>query len=559
MESLLSDLKFGVRLLARSPLFAGLTLLMVAVGVGGTTAVFSVINGVLLRRLPYADADRLFWVYQNNTDQGWTKVPADAPDFLDWRAQNHVFEDIAATVGANYNLTGDGQPESLAGPRVSPGLFEMLRVQPVIGRSFTSDEERLGRDHVVVISERLWYSGRGSSGGVGRTSLRSTLVIGEVSLCLVLVIGAALLIRSFEHLRKVNAGFHPERLLVVDVGLPAAKYADQQRKAAFVQDLLARVRSLPGAESAAAGLGLPLSGVESGIAVNEVEAAPRGPGAPGAAGYRQVSPNYFATMGTALVRGRDFDDRDRDDSPPVVIVNETFARQFLSTGDPIGKRIQVGDGFRNPCQVVGVVRDVRHKSLAQDAGPEMYFPFAQRCWGYVQFVVRTRSQPEQLANAIRAQVQAVDPDQPIEHVRTMSQLVSESLAQRRFAMTVLAVFAGVALLLALAGIYGVLAYSVTQRIHEFGIRMAIGARGRDVLALVLGQGIRLTLCGLGIGLVLSFALTRVLSGQLFGVSPTDAVTFTGVPAVLALAALLACYVPARRATRVHPMVALRYE
>ncbi len=280
--------------------------------------------------------------------------------------------------------------------------------------------------------------------------------------------------------------------------------------------------------------------------------------------YHSVTPNYFHAMGIPLLRGRVFTEQDVRGKPGVIIINETLARRFWPDEDPIGERLAIGlsfddEGAPESYEIVGIVGDVRHRRLDADVFPQMFLPYRQQTWDFMSFVLRTNGDPLRLVGGVRGQVRAVDKDQPVYGIRTMEQYVSASVAQRRFSMLLLGIFAALAVALAAGGTYGVISYSVSQRTHEIGIRMALGAQRRDIFKLVVGQGMGPVLIGVGIGLAASLALTRFLSSLLFGVSATDPVTFAGVAVLLAAVALLACYIPARRATRVDPLVALRYE
>jgi putative ABC transport system permease protein len=288
------------------------------------------------------------------------------------------------------------------------------------------------------------------------------------------------------------------------------------------------------------------------------DAPPPAPGESVAAGYGQISPGYFTTLKTPLLQGRDFTERDNTNTPPVAIVDETFVKNFKLGAMPVGRRINIGDGTEN-AEIVGVVKDIKRVAMAEPARGEMYRPYAQNCWGFLTLIVRTQRHPSDMTRAIRAQLDLLDKDLPLENVRTMTQLVSANVAQRRLSVQLLAGFAGGALLLSALGLYGVLAYIVSQRTREIGIRMALGAQPRAVLGLVIGQGMRLALLGIALGLAGAFALTRVLQRLLYEIKPTDPLTFAAVTALLAFVAFLACWLPARRAARVHPMEALRYE
>ena len=408
------------------------------------------------------------------------------------------------------------------------------------------------------LNDALKESGRNTSSGSHR--LRSGLVVFEVAMSLVLLVGAGLLFRSFLALMKTDPGFNPDNVLTMSLVLPAAKYREEPQAAAFFADLVQRVKSRPGVESAAVVNYLPLGGSNSSDSyLVEGEAEPQ-PGHENEGRYRVCSPDYFQTMGIKLIKGRNFSEQDKVGAPRVVIVNSTLARKHWPGQDPIGKRIR----FYGPperagwMQVVGVVEDVKHE-LNLEVTPEYYLPHAQDAWNSMVLVARTTVEPGSLAGAIRQEVWSIDKDQPVFDVKTMQEVRSASVTLYSFSSVMLAIFAGVALLLASIGIYGVMAFVVTQRTQEIGIRMALGARGRDVLKLVVTNGMRLAVIGLAIGLVAAWGLMRFMEKLLVGVQPTDLLTFSLVSLALLLAAFLACYVPARRATKVDPLNALRYE
>ena len=380
----------------------------------------------------------------------------------------------------------------------------------------------------------------------------------ELSLALVLLAGAGLLIKSFVRLLLVDPGFQPERVLTLAINLTESKYATGSQQAAFFKRLVECVQSLPGVQVAALSNSVPL--VDYGMmlaGVNPVGEPRQSPGTDLVASVLSISPNYFRALGLRMLSGRSFSEADTAPAPKVAIVNETLARLFWSNQDPIGRRI--GHAGPNLLTVVGVVTDIHHNGLAEKAEPELYLPFLQSPQSGMDLAIRTASDPTGIVNAVRAQVAASDPEQPVYDVSTMEQRLAESLSPRRFNMLLLGTLALLALMLAGVGIYGVMSYSVVQRTHEVGVRMALGARGGDVLRMVVGQGMKLAAVGVVVGLVAALALTRVIASLLYGVGPTDLVTFASVSLLLLTVAFLATYVPARRATKVDPMVALRYE
>lgn len=397
--------------------------------------------------------------------------------------------------------------------------------------------------------------GETRSASAPRQALRKALVVSEVTLALVLLCGAGLLIRTLWKLNSVNPGFDPDNVLVGELVLPTTKYRDAGRQTIFFQQLIERIKASPGIESVGGTSSLPLSGTNM-VFFASVEGRANS-SLP--ASFRSVSPDYFRTMRIPLLKGRWFEDRDTAQSQPVVVINETMARQISPNyEEALGKRIK--HGFKNQvAEVVGVIGDVKYAGLDQQTRPEMYAPFAQRAWPFMRIVARSNSDPSLVAAAIREAVRAIDPDQPVDKMMTMSSVVSASFVGRSFYMQLLGTFAALAFILASVGIYGVVSYSVAQRTREIGIRVALGARRSDVLGLVLKEALRLTALGVGLGLIGAFAATRVLRSLLFEVKPTDPATFICLSLLLTLVALLASYIPARRATKVDPLVALRYE
>jgi putative ABC transport system permease protein len=398
----------------------------------------------------------------------------------------------------------------------------------------------------------------GQRAGHGRDRLRSLLVVSEVALSLVLLVGAGLLIKSFVRLLSVDKGFDPRQVLALDLSLPESKYPEPPQQAQFFQQVLERVSALPGVEGAASVNDIPLGdgGTNGGV---QIEGKNFPPDSEPIAEKLIVSAGYFRIMRIPLRSGRYFDERDAAGNHQVAMINESFARTYFQGEDPIGKRIDFGWDTTGWQEVVGMIGDVKHYGLEEAALPAVYVPQLQRPSSSMTVVVRTTPDPRSLSAAVRSQVFEVDKDQPVSRVRVMEQVVSASVASRRLSMTLLAGFAVVALALAAVGLYGVMSYVVTQRTHEIGVRMALGARVGDVLGLVLKQGMFLVLIGVGAGLVTAVAATRLIASLLYGVSPTDLATFVVIALLLTAVALLACYLPARRATKVDPMVALRYE
>jgi putative ABC transport system permease protein len=818
MEMLLKDLRYGLRMLAKSPGFAAVAVLTLALGIGANTAIFSVVNAVLLRPLPFPDSNRIVMVWEMDPNRGVDRGIASAAEFLDWRKQNHVFSHIAAWRAWFYNLTGNGEPEQVLGIRASFDFFDVLGVRPAIGRAFLPEEETPGRDQVVIISDGLWVrhfgadphaigqsiliddkpvtivgvlprgfslagtsrdfgvwmpmafdtaqlrrgdhtvlvtarlkpgvtitqaraemaaimhglqeqyhvdeglgvrlvrmqddqiskirpallvllgavalvlliacvnvanlllargaarqrelsirtalgarrarlirqlvteslllsllggtlglfvafggmrlllvllsatstygelphhewihidlaallftfaisiftgilfglapalqtsgtdisetlkeSGRGSA-GVRSHRMRSALVVSEVALALVLLVGAGLLIRSFRALLATDMGFNPQNVLTMQVWLPDSHYPESYQVTSFYREALERLRTAPGVTSASAINFLPLTGWGD-ITDFFIGGRPTPP--PGheyVAQYRVVSSGYFQTMEIPLKQGRDFSETDSDGAPGVAIVNETLAQRYWPGEDPIGKHIKVNmlnsQGPWRPqikdvwLTIVGIAGDVRDWELGDSKVGQVYISYLQNPSRLMKFAVRTASDPGSLTSGARQAVLDVDKNQPITDVKTMARFLDEAYAQHRTNMLLLGTFSALALVLAAVGIYGVMSYAVVQRVHEIGIRMALGAEPRDVLRLIIGHGLRLTLLGVAIGVAGALATGHWLASMLFGVQATDPFTYVSVAFLLVGVALLACYVPARRAMRVDPMIALRYE
>jgi putative ABC transport system permease protein len=411
----------------------------------------------------------------------------------------------------------------------------------------------------VNLAESLKEGGRAVTEGIRRNLLRSLLMLGEVALSLVILTGASLLIRSFMRLQSVDPGFNPEGLLTLQISLPSAKYGSPAQQTAFFQQMTQRIESLPGVRGVAVSNDFPLDG-DMQTSTPHIDGRAELPGEDSLAGVHFVSHGYFEVMGATLLKGRGFTAGDVQGTLPVIIVNKTLAQRLFPNEDPLGKRIKFSSAPEVPWkEIVGVVGDVKHEGLDATPFMEAYIPYLQTPSLAMAVAVRTESDPSALTAAVRKAVLEVDPDQPIYDIKTMSQRLSASVAPRRLSMLLFTCFAFLALVLAAVGVYGVMSYSVNRRTHEIGIRMALGARAVDVLKLVIGQVLLLTIAGVAVGLVAAFGLTRLMASMLYGVSATDPTTFLGVSVILIAVALLAGYIPARRATRVDPMIALRYE
>lgn len=814
METILQDLRYGVRMLLKAPSFSIVATIALALGIGANTAIFSVVNAVLLRPLPFTNAEQLMIVGETDSVRGQRLGAASYPNFSDWREQNHVFERMASYHNSDFIMTGRGESTRLQGAVVNADLFPLLGVTPMLGRGFLPDEDKPGdTGRVVVLSQELfqkrfgsdpnvvgqsvlldgknytvvgvmpqafqfpvqndpvelwttvaidregkepvtdargahyinviarlkpgvskeqaqaemtsigarleqqypdknlhrgvaidsaldalvgdirpallillgavgcvlliacanvanlllaramsrhkemairsalgasrarvvrqlltesvllslaggalglvlavWWSdllvalgkqnipralqvgldwrvlgftmvvslltgvvfglvpalhssktqltetlkegARGGSGeGARRNRVRSVLVVGELAIAVVLLVGAGLLIQSLWRLRQVSPGFNSQNLLTFVVGIPEVKYPTANQSQ-FYRDLIARIEALPGVTSASAIIPLPLSGDRFGISF-EIEGRPVAAGDHPSADFFAIGPGYFKTMGIALRKGRDFTQRDDRQAPGVIIVNEAFARKHFPNEDPIAKRIRPGiapdQDEPSMREIVGLVADVRNRNLSSELRPGYFLPTAQMPFNEMTVVVRTTNDPHSLITAMQREVTAMDKELPVFNIKTMDEYIAASVAAPRFNTTLLAIFAAVALVLTIVGLYGVMSYSVAQRTNEIGIRMALGAQTRDVLRLIVSQGFKLVVLGLAIGLLGAFALTRVIASLLFGVTTKDPLTFAAVAILLAVVALLACYIPARRASRVDPMEALRYE
>lgn len=408
------------------------------------------------------------------------------------------------------------------------------------------------------LNESLKEGGKSSSGGVYSQRHRMLLVIAEVALALLLSIGAGLMVRSFLRVQSINPGFNPDQVLSLRITLPAAKYSEERQRVSFYRELLERVKTLPGVLSAGAVTDLPLSGPGSSTSFS-VKGRPS-EGRNPLTEYRIITPDYFRAMGIPLLSGRAFNETDDEKNRGVIIINETLARRFFPNQNPIGNYLALS-GPPDDREIVGVARDVKDYGLDAEVKPESYIPYSQGGASYLKYysltmVIRAGVVPESLVAAVRGQVRGIDKDQPIYNIKTMQQVLSDSVSQRLFNMFLIGSFSIVALILAAVGIYGVIAYSVAQRTQEIGIRMALGAKPRDVLRLVVTQGMMQALIGVAIGLGAAFTLTRVMSSLLYGISPLDPSTFAGLSILLLVVALMASYIPARRAARINPIVAL---
>ncbi|HKS42061.1 MAG TPA: ABC transporter permease [Blastocatellia bacterium] len=804
MELLLQDVRYAIRLLFKRPLFTTVAVVTLALGIGANTAIFSVVDAVLLAPLAYTEPERLMMIWGINSSANADQQPASVPDFDDLKAQSQTFDEIAASRSQAFNLTDGDEPERVGGARVTVNMFSALAVKPVVGRDFLESEGLAGAEPVVILSHSLWQQRygsdpaivgralnvdgksytvvgvlpkgihypaqdtnlyvpfipqpneilrgarflrvigrlkkdvspaealaemetiagrvaaaypatntgwgiylvplheqivgrvrpalivllsavgcvlliacanvanlllaraaarraefairaalgasrwqlvrqllteslvlsalggmfglllamwgvpfltgisassiprvegiginlrvlgftaivslatgavfglapalrssskqltdalregrRGSTGSILHQRLLSALVVSEVAIAMVLLVVAGLMIRSFLSISNVAPGFNPKGVITLGVGLPLSRYPGVQQQAIFYDKLVAQVRTLPGVESAASVIRLPMLGFNASTGFT-VQGKPVQPGTEPNADYRAVTDDYFRTMAIPLLKGRDFTIRDSKDAPDAMIINEMLADRFFPGEDPVGKRIQI---FPDPTrwrEIVGVVGNVRLTGLDAETNPTIYVPYSQNPYPAalrnVFLVARTSSDPQSLVASIRSELKSLDKDIPVSQVQTMEEVISGSLAQRRLSMSLLIVFAALAAGLSAVGIYGVMAYIVAQRTHEIGIRMAMGAEQKDVIKMVLGDGAKLTFAGIGAGLAVAVSLTRFLQSLLYQVSATDTVIYASIVLLLTVVALLASYIPARRAAKIDPMEALR--
>jgi putative ABC transport system permease protein len=409
------------------------------------------------------------------------------------------------------------------------------------------------------LQSALKEGGRSVGDGAGALRARSIFVVVQIALALVLLVGGALFIKSFYTLLQVDPGFKTENLLTLEYRLPRNKYAESSAQWEFHRRVIEQLREVPGVQSAALVRGLPLTGNSSSLRISLPDRDTPPKGQEPQVQFNTVTPDYFATMGIPFVQGRLFGDGDRIDTPEVFIINQTMARRFWPNQDPIGKQIKAAGSDDPPGTVVGVVGDAKHDWLSEEQRPQLYNSYSQSPGHFATVVVGTKVEPQSLSQAVRQAVWKVDKDQPVWKVRTVESLMAYNVSDKRFLMLLMLVFAALALTITAIGLYGVVNYTVGRRTHEIGIRMALGARAADVLRLIVSQGMRLALTGVVVGLIVSFVLTRYIQSLLFGVSATDALTFVSVSALLSGVALLACYIPARRATKVDPLIALRHD
>ena len=415
------------------------------------------------------------------------------------------------------------------------------------------------------MAETLKEGGQRSRGSAVAPRLRNALLIAQVAMALVLVIAAGLMVRTFHSMLRSSAGFDPTRVLTFELPLPTPKYADTGHMAQLYQQVLLRLQSISTVQSVGFASVGPMGGAADGTGIRMPEHPTTSRSEQPYANYSFASPGYFATIGTPLLRGRDFSDTDSLNSPHVTIINSSMAKRYYHGEDPIGKQVGVATTKIPMRTIIGVVADMKHASLREEPAPEMFVPYTQneiRVWPSMQtmqFAVRTRTDETAVAESVRQAVQAVDPDLPVAKLTSLSILVDRSMTADRFSVLLVGSFGMLALILASIGMYGVISYSVMQRTPEIGVRMAMGAKRIQIFLMILRQASYLAVAGIIIGLIVALAATRLMTRFLYGVQPTDPMTFAAVSLLLMLVAFFACYVPARRAMKVDPMIALRYE
>jgi len=527
-DEMFQDLRFALRMLLKKPGFTIAAVLALGLGIGATSAIFSVVSAVMSRPLPYPQSDKLVMLWERRIREGDNTASVSPADFRDWRSRNQVFSHMAALVDTSVDVTNGSEPERVRAGIVSAPFFDVLGIQPALGRKFLPEEEAAGRNHVVILNQDLWKRRFGSD-------------------------------RNIVGKRVSLSGVSYEDALTAEIALPSKRYAEPKQASQFFDQLIAELKALPGVK--AAGMtSLPLSGdwSRTSIAIEGHEdmtsllpqARPR-------IHSRTVTSDYLAAIGVPLLMGRMFTLKDNADSPLVALVNQAAVERYWLGKNPVGDRVQIGGGtpWR---EVVGVVGDVKHQGLNKEITPEAYRVWAQDPERDGKLVIRG-SNIANVAAALRSQVQKLDKELPVSSIELLDTVVQRSIAASRAYTLLLTLFAAIALSLAVIGIYGVMAYNVTQRTHEIGVRIALGAQSRNVLAMVVKHGMALTLPAVAIGVGGAWIITRFLKTILFEVTPTDPLTIVSVVVFLLAVVLLACYLPARKATKVDPLVALRYE
>ena len=489
---MLSDLRFALRQMVKLPVLSAVAVVALALGIGANTAIFSIIDAIFLRPLPYAQSERLVRLASSDPAHDYRQIEFSYPRFLAVRDGQKVFSDLAFAAATGFIVTGRGDPEQVRGIQASAEYLPTLGVQPLYGRNFRADEDRPGGAPVVMLSHNYWKQHFNSD----------PAVLGQA--------------------------------LTLD-GLPQTKYPNASALSTFFIRLQERLAAIPGVKSAALNDSPPLSGNAGPAPIAVVgRAVPPLGGRPGALRHL-VGPNSFATLGIPLLRGRDFNELDRPDSPQTAIINEAFALQFFPGEDPLGRKIITGMG-QKIAEIVGVVGDTRTIDLNSPPRSEYFLPALQRSENFTALKVRTEGEAASFANAVRAALREVDADQPLLNGQPLTSLIAQAVADRRLVMLLLGAFAGLALVLACLGVYSVMAYVVSQRTGEIGIRMALGACPALVQRMVLGEGLRLTLLGIGLGLITALGLTRLMAKLLFGVQSYDPLIYAGLSLLLCLVA-----------------------
>jgi hypothetical protein len=551
MGTLLQDLGYGLRMLRKKPTFTIVAVLTLGLGVGANTAIFSIVNAVLLRPLPYRDPGRLVRIYFNWPGMGLRDVQFSVPEMEDLETRSGVFEDVSAIGGGSVNLTGAKHPERLELVVTNPNYFSMLGGTPQLGRLFGPQDFALGFAPVAVISDGLWRRAFGADPNI----LGRSLALDNDPYAIVGVLPP-----GFRHPGPTVSGN-------VDVFLTAGFSADPApnpptRSTRFLPYAIGRLKpkAIPAVEFAALTSNLPTVPQPDPSERDRltIEDGPVESSHDLRADRIRISPDYFRVMQTPLVRGRFFTEADDDGKHPVAIIDESTARRYWADRDPLGGRLRFGPDTAKPwLAVVGIVKDIKHDGLDIDGVPHIYVSIYQRSGRTLGVALRTSLPAHLLEVQIRHEIQSIDPGLPVFDISSMNNILDRSLASRRFSADMVAGFAGVALLLASIGIYGLLAYMVGQRSREIGLRMALGARRVDILKLILGKAFVLTVIGIGAGVFSAAAASSMMASLLYGVRPHDPEVFFAVPLLLLAVAFLASYIPAQRAARLDPMIALR--
>lgn len=536
MTALWQDIRYGVRMLLKNPGFTGVAVLTLALGIGANTAIFSVVNAVLLKPLPYPEPGQLVQL-RKETPSGNRHTMIGSSEFVEFRTQSRSFARIAAYAGGDMNLRGSEQADRIVCGEVTADFFPLLGLQPMLGRNFTDEEDMPNGSRAAILGYALWQSRFGGD----RSVLGRPIILNERSYTVVGVLGPTF------HFPEPFQLWTPLALGPTGTGIRLVQ-------------VIERLNALPGVQAAAATDSLPLTHFSRMTTAHVEGRPPQGWDQQTPVSMAAVTADYFKVMGIPLREGRAFTSQDAHGGAGVVIVNEAFEKHYFPGESAMGKRVRMESRREAPwLTVVGVVGNVRQRGLESEVTLEAYHPEMKGAGGLLSFVIRTTGAPTSLASAARAAMAEVDRNQPVYNVMSMEQRLANAMTPRRLNMILLGSFAAVALILAAVGIYGVMSYAVTQRTREIGMRMALGAQRSDVLRIVVRHGMVLTLLGIMIGLVGSFTMTRLLSALLYEVTPTDPATFSGVTLLLVAVALLACWLPARRAAKIDPMAALRYE